>query len=67
VEIAVYQSKHGYWVAECPLLPGCIGTGPTREEAESEVRKAIQKYIITMQSEQETQTKGGIEPPDANL
>lgn len=51
MEINVYVSKHGYWVAECPLLPGYIAQGETQEEAVEKVQKAIQGYIVSMQAE----------------
>jgi predicted RNase H-like HicB family nuclease len=41
-QVVVYPGEDGYWVAECPSLPGCISQGKTKEEA---VTKAIQGYI----------------------
>jgi predicted RNase H-like HicB family nuclease len=31
----------GFIVAECPLIPGCISQGRTREEALANVRDAV--------------------------
>jgi hypothetical protein len=32
-QIIIYPGEDGYWVAECPSLPGCISQGKTKEEA----------------------------------
>lgn len=41
----------GYWVAECPSLPGCISQGKTKEEAIANIREAIQGYIAALQED----------------
>jgi predicted RNase H-like HicB family nuclease len=44
-QIVIYPGEDGYWVAECPSLPGCITQGRTREEAIANSRDAIHEYI----------------------
>lgn len=34
------------WVAEVPVLPGCLSDGETREEAVANVREAIESWVI---------------------
>jgi predicted RNase H-like HicB family nuclease len=34
--------EDGYVVAECPVIPGCISQGRTREEALQNIREAIE-------------------------
>lgn len=34
-------AKDGWIVAECPVLPGCISQGRTRDEALTNIREAI--------------------------
>ncbi|HBT47270.1 MAG TPA: HicB family protein [Peptococcaceae bacterium] len=34
-------------VAECPVLPGCVSQGRTREEALANIREAIELYLET--------------------
>jgi predicted RNase H-like HicB family nuclease len=34
--------EDGYLVAECPVIPGCISQGRTREEALKNIREAIE-------------------------
>jgi predicted RNase H-like HicB family nuclease len=44
-QVRIYPGDDGYWVAECPSLPGCISQGRTKEEAVINIREAIQAYI----------------------
>lgn len=44
-QVLIYPGEDGYWVAECPSLPGCISQGETREEAIKNIRDAIELYI----------------------
>ena len=32
-QVIIYRGEDGYWVTECPSLPGCISQGKTKEEA----------------------------------
>ena len=40
----IYPGEDGYWVAECPSLPGCISQGKSRDEALVNIREAIDLY-----------------------
>ena len=44
-QTVIYPGEDGYFVAECPSLPGCISQGKTREEAVANIREAISSYI----------------------
>jgi predicted RNase H-like HicB family nuclease len=46
--VLIYPGDDGYWVAECPSLPGCISQGKTKEEAVINIREAIQAYIAAL-------------------
>ena len=50
-QVLLYPGEDGYWVAECPSLPGCISQGITREEAVSNIREAIQEYIASLEED----------------
>lgn len=39
--VILTPGQDGYYVAECPVLPGCITQGTTRDEALANVREAI--------------------------
>jgi predicted RNase H-like HicB family nuclease len=47
-QVLIYPGEDGFWVAECPSLPGCISQGETREEAVTNIREAIDLYIEVM-------------------
>lgn len=50
-QVVIYPGEDGYWVAECPSLPGCVSQGATREEAVTNVREAIHGYIAALQED----------------
>ncbi len=50
-QVVIYPGEDGYWVAECPSLPGCISQGTTREEAIANIRSAIRLYIAALEED----------------
>ena len=44
-QVLIYPGEDGYWVVECPSLPGCISQGKSREEAVVNIKEAIEGYI----------------------
>ncbi len=50
-QVVVYPGEDGWWVAECPSLPGCISQGRTREEAIRNAKEAIQGYITALEED----------------
>lgn len=50
-QIVIYPGEDGYWVAECPSLPGCISQGRTKEEAIANAREAIRLYIAVLEED----------------
>jgi predicted RNase H-like HicB family nuclease len=48
----IYRGEDGYWIAECPSLPGCISQGRTRLEAIEAIREAIALYIEALEADQ---------------
>ena len=40
--IILLPGEDGYVVAECPIIPGCISQGKTRDEALRNIREAIE-------------------------
>ena len=47
----LYPGEDGYWVVECPSLPGCISQGITKEEAVRNIREAIEGYVLALQDD----------------
>jgi len=50
-QVIVYPGEDGFWVAECPSLPGCVSQGETREQAIANIREAIEGYILALQDD----------------
>jgi len=50
-QVIVYSGEDGFWVAECPSLPGCVSQGKTREEAISNIKEAINGYIAALEED----------------
>jgi predicted RNase H-like HicB family nuclease len=45
LSVLIYEGEDGYFVIECPAIPGCISQGRTREEAFRNIRDAIEACI----------------------
>jgi predicted RNase H-like HicB family nuclease len=43
--ITIYQDEDGAYIAECPSIPGCVSQGSSEEEAEKNIRQAIQECL----------------------
>ena len=50
-QVIVYSGEDGYFVAECPSLPGCISQGETREDAIANIKEAIAGYIAALKED----------------
>jgi len=50
-QVILYPGEDGYWVIECPSLPGCISQGKTKEEAVQNIREAIEGYVLALQQD----------------
>jgi predicted RNase H-like HicB family nuclease len=49
--VIIFRGEDGYWVAECPSLPGCLSQGKTKEEAVTNIREAIRGYIAALEED----------------
>lgn len=50
-QVLIYPGEDGYWVAECPSLPGCISQGTTKEETVENVKEAIRGYVAALEED----------------
>jgi len=50
-QVILYPDENGFWVAECPSLPGCVSQGETKETAIKNIREAIQGYVLAVQDD----------------
>ena len=50
-QVVVYPGEDGYWVAECPSLPGCVSQGKTKAKALENIKEAIDGYISALKGD----------------
>ncbi len=50
-QVLIHPGEDGYWVVECPSLPGCISQGKTKAEAIVNVREAICAYVEALEAD----------------
>ncbi len=50
-QVIVYPGEDGYWVVECPSLPGCLSQGKTVDEALQNIKEAICGYIASLEDD----------------
>jgi len=50
-QILLYPGEDGYWVAECPSLPGCVSQGDSKEQAIANIREAIAGYVAALKDD----------------
>ena len=50
-QVILSPGEDGYWVVECPSLPGCISQGRTKEEALTNIKEAIRGYVAALQED----------------
>lgn len=49
--VVLTPGEDGWVVAECPVIPGCVSQGRTREEALTNVREAIALCLENREAE----------------
>ena len=50
-QIIIKPGESGFWLAECPSLPGCISQGQTKKEAIQNIKSAIEGYLEVLQED----------------
>jgi len=45
------QNDNGRWTVTCPVLPGCISEGDTKEQAMRNIKDAIHLYLRAVKKE----------------
>ncbi len=43
--ISVNTDEDGIYIAECPVIPGCVSQGQTEEDALRNIREAIKECL----------------------
>ena len=50
-QVIIYRGEDGFWVAECPSLPGCISQGKSKDEAIRNIKEAIVGYVEVLKED----------------
>jgi predicted RNase H-like HicB family nuclease len=50
-QVVVYRGEDEYWIAECPSLPGCVSQGKSKEEAITNIKEAIKRYVAALEED----------------
>jgi len=50
-QVLLYPGEDGFWVVECPSLPGCVSQGASKEDALANIREAISCYIGALEED----------------
>lgn len=45
LHVTMEQDDDGFFVAECPALPGCLSQGKDEQEALSNIKEAIEAWL----------------------
>jgi predicted RNase H-like HicB family nuclease len=48
IPVIIKPGEDGYFIAEIPVLPGCLSQGKTKEEALANIKDAAQLYLETV-------------------
>jgi predicted RNase H-like HicB family nuclease len=51
-QVLIHRGEDGFWIAECPSLPGCISQGDSPDDALANIKQAIQVYIESLEADQ---------------
>jgi len=52
-QVLLHRGEDGWWVVECPSLPGCVSQGKTKADAIANIKEAIQAYIESLEKDGE--------------
>ncbi len=50
-QVIIFRGEDGYWIAECPSLPGCVSQSRSKEKAIRNIKEAIEGYIASLEAD----------------
>jgi len=50
-QVILYPGEDGYWVVECPSLPGCVSQRENKAKAVANIREAIEGYVAALEED----------------
>ena len=62
--VTLEQAEDGWFVAECPALPGCVSQGKDQKEALDNIKEAITAWLWAEDQKAATvlRERGNVEP-----
>lgn len=58
--VTLEQDEDGFYVVECPTLPGCLSQGRTEEEALANIKEAIRGWLEVETEKIAKETTNGV-------
>jgi predicted RNase H-like HicB family nuclease len=49
-QVLLYRGEDGFWIAECPSLPGCVTQGESQEAALGNMKEAVEAYVGALEA-----------------
>jgi predicted RNase H-like HicB family nuclease len=49
-QVLLYRGEDGFWVAECPSLPGCVTQGESLDAALANIKEAVDAYVGALEA-----------------
>ena len=59
-KVVISEGEDGWYVVECPSIPGCVSQGKTVEEALENIKDAIQGCLEVLNEQIEVKSKGKV-------
>lgn len=50
-QVLVHRGEDGFWIAECPSLPGCVTQGETQDVALANIKEAVRAYVGALEAD----------------
>ena len=47
-QVILRPGEDGWWVVECPSLPGCVSQGKSQAEAIANIKEAIECHVLAL-------------------
>jgi predicted RNase H-like HicB family nuclease len=59
-KVVITEGEDGWYVVECPAIPGCVSQGKTIEEALANIKDAIQGCLEVLNEQVGLKSKGKV-------
>lgn len=59
-KVVITEGEDGWYVVECPAIPGCVSQGKTVEEALANIKDAIQGCLEVLNEQVGLKSKGKV-------